>query len=54
MKPESLKTKLCLASDKTESRVEAEFNRDPCDSPFSFATSSFTGLFPDEQAVFVQ
>ena len=42
--PKSLKSKLCLASDKTESRTEAEFNRGPSDSPLSFATSNFTGL----------
>lgn len=44
MNPKSLKYKLCLASNKTESRAEAEFNRDSCDSPLSFATSNFTGL----------
>ena len=37
--PKSLKSKLCLASDKTESRAEAEFNRDPCDSHLQLPTS---------------
>lgn len=44
MGPETLKSELCSASDKTESRAAAKYNRDPCDSPLSFGTSSFTGL----------
>lgn len=53
MNPESLKSKLCLASDKIESRVEAEFNRDPCDSPL-ICNLRLHWLVTDEKAACMQ